>query len=78
MAVESSGHSPGNPRLYELIEYQPVTQSVDVVPAVMIPSPVCKYYLYELTAGSTSVSANFRTLCSNPGSSSVSSSFIKK
>jgi polyhydroxyalkanoate synthase len=56
-------------RLYELIEYQPVTQSVDAVPAVMIPSPVNKYYLYELTTGSTSVSANFRTPCSNPGSS---------
>ncbi len=43
----------------------------------MIPSPVNKYYLYELTTGSTSVSAKFRTLCSNPGSS-VSWPFIKK
>jgi hypothetical protein len=25
MAVESSGHSPGNPRLYELIEHAPKT-----------------------------------------------------
>ena len=33
---------------------------------------------YGLTTGSTSVSANFRTLYSNPSSSSVSWSFIKK
>lgn len=28
---------------YELIEYKPVTHSVDVVRVVMIPSPVNKY-----------------------------------
>ena len=35
-------------RLYELIEYQPVTEEVDVVPILMIASPVNKYYLLDL------------------------------
>ena len=44
-------------RLYELIEYQPVTQSVDVVPVVMIPSPVNKYYLLDLEPGGSVIRA---------------------
>src|SRR5208283_780032 len=44
-------------RLYELIEYQPVTQSVDVVPVVMIPSPVNKYYLLVLVSGGSVIRA---------------------
>ena len=44
-------------RLYELIEYQPVTQSVDVVPVVMIPSPVNKYYLLDLEPGQSVIRA---------------------
>ena len=35
-------------RLYELIEYEPVTESVDVVPVLIIASPVNKYYLLDL------------------------------
>ena len=35
-------------RLYELIEYQPVTENVDVVPVVVIASPVNKYNLLDL------------------------------
>ena len=44
-------------RLYELIEYQPVTQSVDVVPVVMIASPVNKYYLLDLEPAGSVVRA---------------------
>ena len=35
--------------LFELIEYEPLTETVDAVPVLMIASPVNKYYLVDLS-----------------------------
>ncbi len=36
-------------RLYELIEYAPTTNSVDMIPTLIIASPVNKFYLVDLS-----------------------------
>lgn len=35
-------------RLYELLEFEPVTETIDVVPTIIVASPVNKHYLIDL------------------------------